>query len=69
MPEFCYRPYELRFLDYEIDNDIAIAKMEYQYKDSIIVFLIDKQDESTASKISSAHGHNIETIETLEMEF
>ena len=64
MPEFCYRPYELRFLNYEIDKDITIAKMEFQYKDSRIVFLIDKQDESTASKISSMHGHNIETIET-----
>lgn len=66
MPRFYYRPYKLDLLDYEIDVDVAIARLEYQYKDGLIItFLIDRQDENTASKISSAHGKEIETIKTV----
>ena len=65
MPEFYYRPLKLEFLDYEIDEDMAIARIEYWYKEEyIITFLIDRQDEDTASKINSAHGKNIETMRT-----
>ena len=46
MPEFYYRPYKFEFLDYEINEDVAIARIEYQYKENILfLFLIDKQDE------------------------
>lgn len=66
MPRFYYRPYKLDLLDYEIDVDVAIARLEYQYKDGLIItFLIDRQDENTASKISSAHGKKTETLETI----
>ena len=66
MPEFYYRPLKLEFLDYEIDEDMAIARIEYQYKEEyIITFLIDRQDENTASKTNSAHGKNIETVKTV----
>ena len=69
MPRFYYRPYELEFMTYEIDVDVAIARLEYQYKDGLIItFLIDRQDENTASKISSAHGQEIETIKTVSDE-
>ena len=66
MPEFCYRPYKFDFLDYAINDDVAIAKLEYRYKEKhIITFLIDRQDKNTASKISSAHGQNVMTVETI----
>lgn len=65
MPEFYYKPSGLKFLQYDINLDVAIARLEYQYNEkNIITFLIDRQDEDTASKISSAHGQNVKTIET-----
>ena len=66
IPEFYYRPYSLEFLDYDIHEEMAVARIEYQYKgEYIITFLIDRQDEDTASKISSAHGGKIETVEMI----
>lgn len=65
MPEFCYRPYDFKLLSYEVDENVAIARLEYLYKEEyIITFYIDKQGENTASKTNTAHGENIETIET-----
>ena len=66
MPEFYYRPYTMEFLDYEVDEDMAIARLEYLYQEEfIITLLIDQQDEDTASNTNSAHGKNTETIETV----
>ena len=66
MPEFYYHPQGLRFLNYEINESVAIAKIEYQYNENdILVFLIDCQDDDTASKINSSHGKNIKTLETI----
>lgn len=66
MPEFFYRPRNLKFLSYELEKEMAIARIEYQYKNRyIITFLVDRQDDDTASKISSVHGKNIETVETI----
>ncbi len=64
MPEFCYRPYELKFYAYEVNTFAANARMEYEFKGNIIAFCIDKEDEDTASNISSAHGEQIGTIIT-----
>ena len=66
VPEFYYKPSGLKFLQYDINLDVAIARLEYQYNEkNIITFLIDRQDEDTASKISSAHGKIVKTLETI----
>lgn len=62
MPSFYYRPYELEFLDYEVNTSVGNARIEYTYRDTIIAFYIDKQNENTASNINSAHGTTKETI-------
>lgn len=66
MPEFFYRPHNLKFINYELEEEMAIARLEYKYKNKyIITFLVDRQDDNTASKISSVHGKNVETVETI----
>lgn len=62
MPEFYYRPYGMEFTGFEVDDTADIAKMEYVYKDNIIVLILDKQSEDTASKIMSAQGRKIDTV-------
>ena len=62
MPEFYYRPYGMEFIGFEVDDTADIAKMEYVYKDNIIVLILDKQSEDTASKIMSAQGRKIDTV-------
>ena len=62
MPEFYYRPYGMEFIGFEVDDTADIAKMEYVYKDNIIVLMIDKQSEDTASKILSAQGRKKDTV-------
>ena len=56
MPEFYYRPNGLQFLNYEISNKTSIAKIEYQYNNTIIMFYIDKQNDDTASNINMVSG-------------
>ena len=64
MPRFYYRPQGLEFLKYDIDESVAIARVEYEYKTGMIItLLVDRQDENTASKTNSAHGPNVETVE------
>lgn len=53
MPEFYYRPNGFEFVSYEIDTTVDIARIEYQYEDNIIMFVVDRQDSSTASRITS----------------
>lgn len=53
VPEFYYRPYGMQFMNYEISESTFVAKMEYIYDNSILTFLIDKQNENTASNIKS----------------
>lgn len=66
MPEFCYRPHKFQFLYSEIDEDAALARLEYKYNDEYrLLFLVDKQTENTASHINSTHGKTIEIIQTL----
>ena len=56
MPEFYYRPYNMNFLEYSVNNVTFYATLEYKYKDNILFFYIDKQDNNTASNISSING-------------
>ena len=56
IPEFYYRPYGMEFVEYEVRENSSYADIEYQYKDSIEAFYIDKEDQATISKIKSLNG-------------
>ena len=62
VPEFYYRPYDMQFLSYEISESTSVAKIEYQYGKNILLFIIDKQSENTASDIKSTHGEKKKEI-------
>lgn len=62
MPRFYYRPYGFEFSQYTIDELTSIAWIEYSYHDNVIVLYVDKQDESSESKMNSRHGDEAETI-------
>lgn len=59
MPEFYYRPYGMEFYKYELNDENFYARIEYEYKDNILFFYVDKQDASTESNISSLKGQEI----------
>lgn len=65
MPEFYYRPYGMGYINYEIREKTSFSKIEYEYKDNILLFYIDKQNKDVASDISSLNGTEkiIDTIE------
>ena len=65
MPEFYYRPYGMEYINYEIREKSSFSKIEYEYKDNILLFYIDKQNKDVASDISSLNGTEkiIDTIE------
>lgn len=65
MPEFYYRPYGMEYMTYEIRERTSFSKIEYEYKDNILLFYIDKQNKNVASDISSLNGMEkiIDTIE------
>lgn len=65
MPEFYYRPQGLEFRDYEVNTSADNARIEYTYKDIILSFYINKENENTASNINSAHGEKTETVITV----
>ena len=65
MPEFYYRPQGLEFLDYEVNTSADNARIEYTYKNIIISFYVNKEDENTASNINSAHGEKTGTVMTV----
>ena len=56
MPEFYYRPYGMEFYKYELNDENFYARIEYEYKDNILFFYVDKQDASTERNISSLKG-------------
>lgn len=62
VPEFYYRPYGMQFMNYEISKSTFVAKMEYIYDNSVLTFLIDKQNENTASNIKSTDGDGNDEI-------
>ena len=64
MPEFYYRPQGLEFRGYEVNQEVSIARIEYQYQDKIILLLIDQQSEDRASNINSVHGEELQTMVT-----
>ena len=64
VPEFYYRPQGMKFYDYTIAESTGAAYIEYQYRDTVIVFYIDKQNEYTASNINIIKGEK-NTIDTI----
>lgn len=57
MPEFYYRPYGMEYMRYEIETEPDVARVEYEYNDNIILVYVNKQNEGTASNISSLNGN------------
>ena len=64
VPEFYYRPQGMKFYDYTIAESTGAAYIEYQYRDTMIAFYIDKQNEYTASNINNIKGEE-NTIDTI----
>lgn len=56
LPEFCYRPTNFEFFNFEVNKSAGFARVEYKYGGNIIVWLLDVQNENTASEITSVHG-------------
>ena len=62
VPRFFYRPENFEFIQAKVDSESSTASIEYQYRKSIIVLYIDKENEKNASKIDSLHGKDIDTF-------
>lgn len=56
VPVFYYRPDGMKFLNYQISQETASARIEYICDDNILALMIDKQNENTASNIKSIDG-------------
>ncbi len=56
VPEFYYRPYDMKFKDYFIGDASDVAWIEYLYKDNIISFHISTQKDSIVSNMQSIAG-------------
>lgn len=56
VPEFYYRPDGMKFWNYQFSEETSAARIEYQYKDTILMFYINKQSEDRSSHIYSLHG-------------
>ena len=65
VPEFYYRSKKMKFRDYTVVESTRVAYMEYQYKNTMIMFYIDKQNDDTASNMNLVKGDEI-TIDTIE---
>ena len=65
MPEFYYRPYGFEFFSYDINIFADTARIEYEYQNTIIAFCVSREDENTASNISSVHGLGVDRIITV----
>ena len=54
----------MNFYSYTIVESTAVAYMEYQYIDTMIMFYMDKQNDDTASNINAVVGDEY-TIDTI----
>ena len=64
MPEFYYRPKGMTFSKYSIKTTASVAHIKYELNDASILLFVDKQQEDSASNISSINGEEkiIDTI-------
>lgn len=64
IPKFYYRPTGFEYREYEVNLSTNVARVEYMYKDSIILFMVDKQNTNVSSKIVSMNGNKKDTVLT-----
>lgn len=62
VPEFMYRPEGFEFVKYEVDEYSQTARVEYDFKESILLFYIDKESVNSSSKNDSLHGNDADFI-------
>lgn len=62
VPEFMYRPEGFEFVKYEVDEYSQTARVEYNFKETILLFYIDKESVNSSSKIDSLHGNDEDFI-------
>ncbi|MDO4339348.1 MAG: DUF4367 domain-containing protein [Eubacteriales bacterium] len=62
VPEFLYRPRNFEFVYYEVDSFSKTARLEYLYEKNIISLFIDKENESTSSKLDSFPSDDTQKI-------
>lgn len=62
LPQFYYRPTGFEFVDYKVNADMDVSRMEYEYKENRVVLLVDKQTDGIASNIISMQGKNRESV-------
>ena len=56
MPEFHFRPSHFEYYNYEVIKEAGIARMEYQYGDTIVSIIVDKNSEVQASANIGLNG-------------
>lgn len=62
IPELYYRPEGMEFLDYHISEKTSAVQIEYQCKNTVLMFYIDRQTENTASYVYSLQGEEQERV-------
>lgn len=62
IPELYYRPEGMKFLDYHISEKTSAVQIEYQCKNTVLMFYIDRQTENTASYVYSLQGKEQERV-------
>ncbi len=62
MPEFHFRPSHFEYYNYEVIKEAGIARMEYQYGDTIVSIIVDKNSEVQASANIGLNGKKCETL-------
>lgn len=62
MPEFTYRPMGLRYYNCEVIREANIGRIEYQYENTIISIVVNKNSEVQASANVGLHGKKYETV-------
>lgn len=62
VPQFVYRPEELKFLDYTMSNKLGYVLMEYEYKENILSIYINQYTENSKSSDLNFDGKIIKSI-------
>ena len=65
VPEFYYRPDKFAFNVYSFDTIVGVARMEYQYKDTIITLHMEKNEEDVITDGSGVLGIEVQKVQML----
>ena len=68
VPEFMYRPDGFEFYRYELYVDGGVAKIEYKYKDNIIMFHMTNMEDARESGNFSTTGKRSEVVQENSLE-